>query len=135
MSITTELLDPPKLDTITVAGVTVPHNSRKWHVCTNRHPTAAGRAWGWIEGVGDQVCWSNDRGDGGFNSAAAGEMAAAHNQWLEDMKSQALKILESRERYVVLHRNYMRLQESANEALAKAQAERDVLNALENPTA
>lgn len=127
----TEKLTAPKLDSITVAGVTVSHNSRKWEMRTNRHPTTGGRAWGWIEGVPHQVCWSNDRGDGGFNSAAAGEMVAAHNQWLEDMKSPALKILEARERFLVLHRSFESLQESANAAFVKASAAQHELMMLE----
>jgi len=82
---------------VTVRGVTVPHNTREWRVATNRHPSTGGSAWGWIEGAPGNVCWSNDRV---FDRAAAVEMVAAHSQWLEDQKPVSIRLVEARERYM-----------------------------------
>lgn len=122
------------MDSITVAGVTVLHNSMKWKKCTNRHPTTSGNAWGWIEHAPGNVTWSNDHVDG-FNGAAASQMVTEHNQWLEDMKSPALKLLEARERFQQLHQNCEHLKTAAMEAFAKASAAQKELAELETITA
>jgi hypothetical protein len=82
---------------VTVRGVTVPHNTREWRVATNRHPCTGGAAWGWIEGAPGNVCWSNEKN---FNREAAGQMVAAHSQWLEDQKPLSIRLVEARERYM-----------------------------------
>ena len=82
--------------TITVAGVTVEHNSQSWRVATNRHRNTDGTNWGWIEGAPGNICWSNN---GTFNVAAAAEMVAGHNQWLEDQKPLSIRLIEARQRW------------------------------------
>ena len=87
------MLAAPK---VTVAGVTILHNARKWRVCTNSHSTSDGFRWGWIEGTPGNVCWENGRA---FNESAAHEMVEQHNQWLEDQKPLSIKMIEARQRY------------------------------------
>lgn len=81
---------------VTVAGVTVTHNTKPWSVETNRHPKTSGRSWGWIEGAPGNVCWSDDKK---FNRQAAGEMVSVHAIWLEDQKPISIRLVEARERY------------------------------------
>ena len=81
---------------VTVAGKTVLHNTAPWRVATNRHPETNGDAWGWVEGAPGHVCWSNSTA---FNRAAAQEMVAAHERWLEDQKSMSIRLVEARARY------------------------------------
>ena len=54
---------------------------RRWEVKTNRHPETSGRAWGWIEGHPDHLCWSDDKE---FNYKAACALVNKHNLRLED---------------------------------------------------
>lgn len=65
------------------------HNDRKWTVCTNRHPTTCGRAWGWIEGPSSDLTWGND---GRFDSKAANDVVKAHNAWLAEQEPPALRL-------------------------------------------
>jgi hypothetical protein len=107
------VLDAPS---VTVAGVTVQHNTEKWRVCTNRHPECNGNSWGWIEGAPGHVCWSNSKR---FNSTAAGEMVKAHHEWLEQQKSPAVRLVESRARWTAAKAAY----EKASEVMAACDAD------------
>lgn len=80
--------------TVTVDGVTVHHNTVPWRVCTNRHSNTDGTSWGWIEGAPGNVCWSNN---GRFRQASAIRMASLHNEWLEEQKPLAIRLIEARD--------------------------------------
>ncbi len=101
---------------VTVAGVTVAHNTAPWRVATNRHRTLYGRDWGWIEGAPGHVCWSDDER---FNRQAAGEVVAAHAAWLEEQKPISIRLVEARERYAKAKAAH----ESAHEKYVKAHAD------------
>lgn len=106
---------------VTVRGVTVTHNTREWSVATNRHPCTGGAAWGWIEGAPGNVCWSNEES---FNREAAGQMVAAHSQWLEDQKPLSIRLVEARERYMrakVTHDNALAAYSKAYDYLIEAE--------------
>src|SRR5688500_10258470 len=83
------------VESVSVAETTVERNAASWRVATNRHPSADGTAWGWIDGAPGNVCWSDNKR---FNRAAAGEMVKAHNQWLEDQKPLSIRLIEARQR-------------------------------------
>ncbi len=100
-------------ESVTAAGVTVPHNTKPWSVRTNRHPTTSGYSWGWVEGAPGNVCWSNDSA---FNSAAASRLAVEHNQWLEDQKPLSIRLIEARERLSLLERRHMDASQKAEQA-------------------
>lgn len=100
-------------ESVTVKGVTVVHNTRKWHTCTNRHPTTSGYSWGWIEGAPGNVCWGDDQR---FNSKAASEMCTVHNQWLEHQKPISLRIVEAREAKDAADREYRTKLDAAKRA-------------------
>lgn len=88
---------------VTVCGVTVLHNAGPWRVATNRHPETNGRAWGWIEGAPGHPCWSDSKA---FNRAAAGQMVAEHDRWLEEQKPLSIRLVEAREQYAAAKRKY-----------------------------
>lgn len=71
----------------------IKQNTVKWEYCTNRHPTTAGNAWGWIEGT--LLTWSNDGGSS-FTSKQASELVIAHKKWLEDSRPVELKLIDAR---------------------------------------
>ena len=100
-------------ESVTVAGVTVPHNTKPWSVKTNRHPTTSGYSWGWVEGAPGNVCWSNDSA---FNSAAAGQLVKEHNQWLEDQKPLSIRLIEAKERLALLERRHTNAAQAAERA-------------------
>lgn len=70
----------------------VPHNTVKWESLRNRHSTTRGNDWGWIEGAPGNVCWSDDNQS--FTSADAERVCREHNEWLENQKPIALRIIE-----------------------------------------
>src|SRR5689334_14230648 len=77
------------------------HNSRKWEVCTNRHPTTHGEAWGWIEGAtGPESTWE---GKAGYERAA--KVVEEHNAWLAAQESPALQTLRLREEIAPLRQD------------------------------
>lgn len=115
------------IPSVTVAGVTVEHNSQPWRVATNRHPTLYGRSWGWIEGAPGHVCWSNDEK---FNEAAAVSMVAAHAKWLEDQKPLSIKLVESSERYRKAEKQYQEAAKAYEAAKEKFRAAGDELAGL-----
>lgn len=96
-----EILDAAP--SVTVCGVTVPHNTVPWRVAINKHPELNGDSWGWIDGAPGNVCWSNSKA---FNAKAAGQMVAEHAQWLEDQKPLSIRLVEAREQYAVVKRKY-----------------------------
>lgn len=100
---------------VTVAGVTVAHNTAPWRVAKNRHPNLSGRDWGWIEGAPGNVFWSDDER---FNRQAAYEVVAAHAAWLEEQKPVSIRLVEARERYAKAKAEH----DSAHEKYTKAHA-------------
>lgn len=125
-----------EIPTIRCGNKDVPHNTQKWRSCTNRHTSTSGNSWGWIEGAPGNICWSND-GDSDFTSRDASDVVAAHNQWLEEQRPLALRIVEARE-------EMERRERLSNEAQAnfrsrytdfeKAKAEHERLVALQHNT-
>lgn len=81
-------------DTIKCGGKDVLHNTLVWETCRNRHTNTNGTDWGWIEGTPVSVCWSNDSA---FDRKAAGLVCKEHNDWLEQQKPIALRIVEARD--------------------------------------
>lgn len=75
-------------------GKTYLHTTGSWHPKTNRHPTTAGFAWGWIEGAPGNLCWSNDPGES-FTSKDAHDVANIHNQWLVDQEPVEIKLVKA----------------------------------------
>jgi len=82
------------METINCGGKEVPHNTVPWRIATNRHTNFDGSSWGWIDGAPGHICWSNDKS---FNRAKAGAVVAAHNQWLEEQRPIALRIVDATE--------------------------------------
>ena len=81
---------------LTVAGRTLLHTTDRWRTARNKHPNTNGTDWGWIEGAaGGDNTWSDDKR---FNRKAAEEMCQAHNQWLEDQKPVAIRLIEANDR-------------------------------------
>jgi len=83
-------------ESVTVAGMTIPHNEYQWRSATNRHTNTDGSSWGWIDGAQGQVCWSDNEP---FNSVAAGAAVRAHNKWLEDQQPLPIKIIKAKRAY------------------------------------
>jgi hypothetical protein len=110
-----------EIPSITVAGVTIAHNTQKWRVATNRHPTTYGRSWGWIDGAPGNVCWSNDER---FDEKAAGEAVKLHNDWLEEQKPPLMKLIEAAERQKKIAKRF----DDAKAAFEKAQAELEAVD-------
>jgi hypothetical protein len=104
------------LPSITVAGVTVEHNTQPWRVAKNRHPNSDNTDWGWIEGAPGNVCWSDN---GRFDRVAAGEAVKIHNDWLEQQKPLLVKLIEATERNRKLAKRFG----EASAAFEKAKAE------------
>jgi hypothetical protein len=105
-----------EIPSITVAGVTIEHNTQPWRVAKNRHSNIDGTDWGWIEGAPGHVCWSdNER----FNREAAREAVKLHNDWLEDQKPTLVKLIEATER----NRKIARRFNEAKAVYEKLQAE------------
>lgn len=112
---------------VSVAGVTVLHNSLGWRVCTNRHSNTDGTSWGWIEGAPGNVCWSGNKK---FNRAAAEEMVMAHAQWLEDQKPLSIKLVEARQRYAKAKATHDSAHKAYSSALESLKEAENVLTAL-----
>ena len=51
--------------------------SKQLSVHTNRHPNINGTRWGWIEGCGGNICWSDDSQ---FNHKKADEFVRNYNE-------------------------------------------------------
>lgn len=107
------------LPTIRCGGQDVPHNTQRWEVKTNRHPTTNGRSWGWIEGAPGNVCWSNDSSS--FDYPKACEVTYLHNQWLEEQKPISLRLIEANKRATAARK----LAESARKEADKRNADLD----------
>lgn len=78
----------------------IPHNTNRWRMCTNRHPSTDGTSWGWIEGATGNVCWGSSGASLSEDQAHAACME--HNKWLDDQDSPTVKILKIRERMAPL---------------------------------
>ena len=115
------------IETITVAGRTVEHNTVPWSVETNRHKTTLGNYWGWVEGAPGNVCWSND--GGAFNSAAARELVKQHNEWLASKKHPDILYIEAVQRLRRAEEAYNAAKEKADTALSKLVEAREALEA------
>ncbi len=116
--------------TIRCGSQDVQHNNVRWRVCTNRHTTTAGRAWGWIEGAPGDVCWSNDNES--FNEAAAGRAAHEHNEWLEQQKSVTVKLIEAEDVRKSAQARYDKAIRECDEAgVSLAKAEETVRNLIQ----
>ncbi len=74
----------------------VPHNTVRWRMCTNRHRSTDGTAWGWIEGAPGNVCWGSSGAS--LSEDAAHAACMEHNKWLDDQDAPAIKVLKIRER-------------------------------------
>ncbi len=91
-------MDTIKIPTIELFGHVIPHNTRKWELCTNRHTSTRGNSWGWIEGDELHVTWSDDNEAGKLTGQQAGDIVRAHNDWLEDQKPIVFKLIEAKQR-------------------------------------
>lgn len=108
----------------------VPHNTVKWRSCTNRHPTTRGRSWGWIEGAPGNVYWSDDNQS--FTSADAERVCREHNEWLENQKPIALRIIECNGRIETASAAVGQAQLKLSECQSKKDSEvREMLRLLE----
>src|SRR5690606_21985893 len=92
----------------------VPHNGKRWTVRTNRHPSCSGKLWGWIDGTGPNVCWSNDA-DSTFRDTDAFRVCKEHNTWLEEQTPLDLRIIAQRQ-------EVERLKDQLDNAIARYQA-------------
>lgn len=115
--------------TIRCGSKDVPHNTIPWRVCTNRHTSTAGNSWGWIEGAPGNICWSNDNAS--FNRHKAGEVVAAHNQWLEEQKPIHLRIIEASEKVQRAQAEYDEAEKSAASRLEQLADAKLILATLE----
>lgn len=102
-----------ELPSMTVAGVTIRHNSAHWEVKKNRHPNTDGSSWGWIDGAPGNVCWSNSDT---FNSSAAYEAVKRQRDWLEAQKSPEVRHIEAQERFAKAQAVYRNAEITFNEA-------------------
>lgn len=93
-------------DTIKCGGKDVPHNTQPWETRANRHSNTDGTRWGWIEGAPGNICWSNNSQ---FNEAAAGRVCKEHNDWLEQQKPIALRIVEARAEVERVEKHHLRV--------------------------
>lgn len=117
------------IEPIQVGGKTIEHNAVQWRVCTNRHPETSGREWGWIEGSPGDITWSNNH-DTGFNRLAAEKAVQMHNQWLEEQKPLAIKLIEQREKVKRLSAEYDKAKAAFDYVREQFVAETEKLNAL-----
>lgn len=117
-----------QIETVTVAGRTLEHNTVKWEVKTNRHLTTTGRLWGWIEGAPGDSTWADGES---FNCKAASQMAALHNEWLEARQHPEIRRIKAIHELRSAERAYNEAESKAVRAFGALMEAREALAALE----
>lgn len=114
-------------ESVVVKGIKSLHNEIPWTLKTNRHRELDGKSWGWIDGTPGNVCWSNS---GSFDFETAFEMVRAHNEWLSDQKSPAIKAIEIRRSLKEFHDKLDKLFKERQETELKIEGLQKELSSL-----
>ncbi len=125
---TSVLDDAIELETIQCGSQVAVHNNRLWSVKENRHPETSGRAWGWIDGPAEHICWSNN--SDAFNVGKAVEVCRIHNSWVENQKSIDLRLNERGTKTRALKSQWLKVRQAADAAWEEYQQSLSLLRDL-----